>query len=1018
MNIHVLIPLIATIAYIPLIVILFANRPWQPRQRLFFLFLIPAMLWSATDIFFRSSLFAQHKLLLVEIVLFFAVWMIIQYRYFVQSFYKSDVARKPFAYIILVAFVGLVILDYIPRGISITPDNIHVDYGPWVIVIAGVILAITSKEIYNLIRKLKVSDNVEEHNQIIYLFVGLCCLAVFGFITFQYSARGYPIGHIGNFFNALILTYAIVTYRLLDIRVVFRRAIVNLALYGSGLSIVLLVFWLIYRFIGFELSIVSYLITISVGIPVVLFFVHKLSAPWRTKMEEAFIGERYHYRQQLAQFINTIQSISNMEQFGSEFVSLLSQSIGCQRACLLLPQIEDNTFIARFIYPPVENNPISALKLRADNPILTWLKQKRVLLPERNINVYPEFKSIWQEEREEIQWAAVKVFVPLINMDELVGVLAIGERQGEKPYTVEDFDLLNAIGIQVAAGMEKEYIYEQLREQDNEIAFINRLTTVVTSSVSIETIFEGFVQELRNVVQFDWATIALADEKELYFLALSSTVDSPWQPNERVQLEGTATEFVCRERKSLYEADLAQYRRFWTGEHYVQQGIRSVVYLPLTIKDKSIGTLVVASRRPNAFTAKQIKLLEQVALQIATPIENSQLYAQAEQRARIDELTGLFNRRHFEEQLKEEVSRHSRYGDIFSIFLIDLDNFKSYNDLYGHPSGDILLNRTGKIIKSSVRDADQAFRYGGDEFVVILPQTNTDGARVVADRVRQRIAEEMDKSESAITCSAGLASYPSDGVVSTELVNAADTALYFAKRTGGNRVYLSSKILSEPQDNAGTYARRNGLSAIYALVSTVEAKDPYTYGHSRKVNTYAVALAEAIGLSPEEVSRVSTAALLHDIGKIGIPDKILNKKGKLNRADWEAIKTHPKLGAIIVGNVPNLVPCVSSILHHHERWDGSGYPEGLKGEEISIEARILAIADSFEAMSSARPYRPALCSEKILKELRGGAGSQFDPKLVDVFINLIETGFLENREQAPGELPDSNLDKIGPIFKS
>jgi len=733
------------------------------------------------------------------------------------------------------------------------------------------------------------------------------------------------------------------------------------------------------------------------------------------KIEEAFIGERYHYRTELSRFITTIQSVSNMEQFGSDFVSLISQSIGSKRACLLLPQAEDGAFATRFTYPPVETNPINELNLRADNPIVTWLKREKVLLPDRNININPEFKSIWQEEREKIQLAAVKVFVPLIHMDDLVGVLAIGEREGEKPYTVEDFDLLNSVGAQVAASMEKEYIYEQLREQDSEITFINHLAKIVTSSVNIETTFEGFVQELRNVAQFDWVTIALMDEKEIYFLALSSTVGSPWQPEQRVPLEGTATEFVCRERKGVYETDLAQNRRFWTGEHYLQQGIRSVVYLPLTIKDKSIGSLVVASHLPDAFTTKQIRLLEQVALQIATPIENSQLYAKAEQRARIDELTGLFNRRHFEERLKEEVSRHSRYGDIFSIFLLDLDNFKAYNDRYGHPSGDILLNRTGKIIRSSVRDADGAFRYGGDEFVVILPLTTTDDAWGVADRVRQRIAEEMDKSESPVTCSIGLAGYPSDGVISGELITVADTALYFAKSTGGNRVYLSSKILSQPQDNAGTYARRNGLSAIYALVSTVEAKDPYTYGHSRKVNDYAVALAEAIGLSPEEVSRVSTSALLHDIGKIGVPDRVLNKKGKLSREDWEAIKSHPKLGATIVGNIPNLVPCVSSILHHHERWDGGGYPEGLKGEEISIEARILAIADSFEAMSSDRPYRPALCSEKVLKELRRGAGSQFDPELVKVFIGLIEAGFPERQEQAPEELPDSKLSTIGPI---
>jgi diguanylate cyclase (GGDEF)-like protein/putative nucleotidyltransferase with HDIG domain len=427
----------------------------------------------------------------------------------------------------------------------------------------------------------------------------------------------------------------------------------------------------------------------------------------------------------------------------------------------------------------------------------------------------------------------------------------------------------------------------------------------------------------------------------------------------------------------------------------LKQGIRSIVYLPLSVKDKGIGALVLGSLKPDAYSHRQIRLLEQVARHIATPVENAQLYARAEQRARIDELTGLFNRRHFEERLNEEIARHSRYGDAFSLLLLDLDNFKTYNDIYGHPAGDTLLGHIGRIVRGSIRDADQAFRYGGDEFATVLPQTAMSAAYVVAERVRAQIAREMEEKEIAVTCSIGVATYPADGVISGEVVTVADTALYYAKRTGGNRVYLSSSILSEPMDNAGTYARHNGLSAIYALVSTVEAKDPYTYGHSKKVNTYAVALAEAIGLSPEEVSRVSTAALLHDIGKIGVPDKVLNKKGKLNKEDWEAIKSHPRLGATIVGNIPNLAPCVSTILHHHERWDGSGYPEGLKGEQISVEARILAIADAYEAMSAARPYRRALCGEKVLSELRRGAGSQFDPELVRVFIGIIETGLPE-----------------------
>jgi len=253
----------------------------------------------------------------------------------------------------------------------------------------------------------------------------------------------------------------------------------------------------------------------------------------------------------------------------------------------------------------------------------------------------------------------------------------------------------------------------------------------------------------------------------------------------------------------------------------------------------------------------------------------------------------------------------------------------------------------------------------------------------------------MDRKSLTVTCSIGLASYPEDGVISGELVVGADTALYYAKWTGGNRIYLSSKAPSEPVDEGRIYGKRNGLGAVYALVSVVESRDPYVYGHSRKVNIYAVALAEAIGLSPDEVSKVSTAALLHDIGKIGVPDKVLNKKGKLNEENWEEIKAHPRLGANIVSNIPNLVPCANGILHHHERWDGDGYPDGLKGEEIPIESRILAIADTFEAMTAVRPYRPAFSREEVIKELREGAGSKFDPKLVEVFVGLVEAGFSE-----------------------
>lgn len=999
MKADALIPLIATIAYIPLLFIMLWNRPWQRRQRLCFAFLITALLWSLITFLSRGELLMGSRQIEVKVIFVLFILVLIQFHYFVSSFYNPDRIKIPLAYIFVIVTVVLTAVGLIPL------QDEPLNYGPWVVGIAvAFLVTVGARDIRSLVERRRLSSDPAERNQIAYILLAMLGLAIFLVINVLPGATDYPISHAGNLLVAGTLMYAVIAYRLLDVRVVFRRAFINLLLYGTGIGLVLLLSWLIYEsqgIAGQEDVFWFMALTIGIGIPLVLFLVHRVGAPWRTRLEQAFIGERYAHRRRLSQFIGKIHDIREMKSFGNEFIALVCESVDCRRGSLLLPEDEDGDLTAQFSHPGVKPNPAGEIRIRSDSPIIAWLKQESTILPVRSLSILPLFRSMWQDEKDSIHEAEIEIFVPLVNQGQLAAVLAISQRRDDKPYTMEDIDLLESITAQVAASLEKEHYNQRLRAKDKEIELLNRLTRIVTSSMSIESIFERFVEELREMVDFDWATITLADGNQLYILALSSNIGSPWENERRITLEGTATELVCRERRTVYEPDLTQYSRFVTGKHHIEHGIRSILYLPLNIKDDCIGCFVLASRERDAFDARKIRLLEQVSLQIATPVENSQLYARAEQRSRVDELTGLFNRRHFEERMKEEISRHGRHGDAFSIFLLDLDGFKTYNDIYGHPTGDTLLNQTARLIRTSLRTGDQAFRYGGDEFIAILPETEIADGRIVAERVRTVIAERMKEKEISVTCSIGLAAYPSDGVISGELVTVADTALYFAKRTGGNRVYLPSQVLAEPLEDSGVYARHNGLSTIYALASIVEARDPYTYGHSRRVNTYAVALAEKIGLPPDQVSRISSAALLHDIGKIGVPDKVLNKKGKLNKEDWDYIKSHPRLGATIVGNMPNLIPCVSSILHHHERYDGSGYPEGLKGEQISVEARILAIADAFEAMSAARPYRPALSGEKVMSELRRCAGSQFDPELVKVFIAIVEAGLAEKVSAEP-----------------
>ncbi len=497
----------------------------------------------------------------------------------------------------------------------------------------------------------------------------------------------------------------------------------------------------------------------------------------------------------------------------------------------------------------------------------------------------------------------------------------------------------------------------------------------------------------------------LIEGSDLCCVALSSPEASSYQIGERVPLEGSGTGWVVTQKKLFVEPDLEQERYFQTGESFYKQGLRSMVYLPLLAKGRVIGSFIVASNEPYAYSQRHLKLLEQLAAQIAMPLENAQLYAKAEHKARVDELTGLLNRRSLDEMIDTEISRHSRYGGVFSLAIVDLDSFKSYNDTYGHLSGDKLLRQIGGIIKSAIRNADSAFRYGGDEFAILLPQTSIDAALQVTERVRKKIAEGVDSGKIKVTASIGLASWPDDGISHTDIIAAADVILYRAKRDGGNQSYCASGALTplhltEMALETDNHIDSKILSVVHALSDTVDSKTYFTHNHSKRVTDYALAIAKALKLDTAEITKLEACALLHDIGKISISDDILNKPGKLTVEEWEIIKTHPQLGATIASRIPQLAPCVGGILHHHEWYDGSGYPDGLKGESIPVEARILNIADAFTAMTSERPYAETMTHEQAIEELKRCAGTQFDPYLVEQFVASYESNMTSTRKKA------------------
>jgi diguanylate cyclase (GGDEF)-like protein len=417
------------------------------------------------------------------------------------------------------------------------------------------------------------------------------------------------------------------------------------------------------------------------------------------------------------------------------------------------------------------------------------------------------------------------------------------------------------------------------------------------------------------------------------------------------------------------------------------------VLLPMISRGRLIGILALGKiENGRGYRAEDIELAISMARQASILTENAQLYAQAQQRANVDELTGLYNHRYLHQRLDEEVARSSRFGEVFSLLILDLDSFKAHNDIYGHLYGDKVLKRVGEHIKDSIRDIDIGFRYGGDEFAVILPQTSLDGALKVADRIRKSVESDDNDQGMLLTCSAGLASWPADGVMREEIIQASDAALYQAKQAGKNRVCLASKTAITDVSRRSPIGDNSlmALNTIYALAATVDAKDHYTYGHSKKVSKYSADIASALGYSEDRTAAIRTAGLLHDIGKIGVSDQILRKPGRLNDAEWEPVHAHPNMGVSIIKHIEGLKDCLAAVQYHHERFDGMGYPTGLKGDNIPLDARILAVADSYDAMTSQRPYRNRpRTNEEALEELINCAGKQFDPQIVTAFVKIM-----------------------------
>ncbi|MFA5499765.1 MAG: diguanylate cyclase [Candidatus Omnitrophota bacterium] len=376
-----------------------------------------------------------------------------------------------------------------------------------------------------------------------------------------------------------------------------------------------------------------------------------------------------------------------------------------------------------------------------------------------------------------------------------------------------------------------------------------------------------------------------------------------------------------------------------------------------------------------------------------------------------DPQTGLFNHKYLAEIMDSEFYRVKRYGGSLAIVIIDIDFFQSINDRYGYKFGDMILKQFAQQLRKMTRQYDIVIRYGGEEFIIVSSGANRAQALILAQRILDNIGIYNfgdKKNEVKLKLSMSVVAYPEDRAnKAVDLMKIAEHVLAIAKEDGGNRAYSSAdkkkggkeaeerkieevNILRQRLEKLHKQANQNLIESIFAFAKTIELRDHYTGEHVEKTVKYATGIASALGLPRYDIDLIKQAAVLHDLGKVGISDKILMKKSKLNGKEMEEIKRHPGIAADILRPIHVLNAIIPFILHHHERWDGHGYPDGLKGEDIPLGARIIAIADVYQALISNRPYRKAFPKRDAIKIIEEGAGKQFDPKIVDIFVSIVK----------------------------
>jgi diguanylate cyclase (GGDEF)-like protein len=610
--------------------------------------------------------------------------------------------------------------------------------------------------------------------------------------------------------------------------------------------------------------------------------------------------------------------------------------------------------------------------------------------------------------------------VPILLGGKPGGVMAALSTEREAQFQPRDLEVMQTAAGQLGVAIENARLFTEEQRRARHLAFLNTISKMAISSEDAEGMMADIVREIQKNFRYDHIGIGIMDyaTKDIEIKAEAGTTSQAL--GRRIAVGSGVLGKVARTGVSalVQNAGPAQIGG-------VLPESRAVLCLPISYGESLLGVLNIESRDENAFAPQDVLILNTLADLLATALHNSFVFQKLQQQSITDGLTGIKTRRFFWEALSSEWKRASRSGRPFSVVLMDLDKFKGVNDSLGHLEGDLVLARVGRLLEQKCRQSNVVARYGGDEFIILMPETGIEQSQVLAERLRLWLATDPMLEEHHITGSFGVASFPVHGFSMEELIRVADAGMYMAKHAGGNQV-STSDVLGESsavrrqmvsgyiegflqrehngpehleelvttlrkfcggEEDAGQGSMKE---AIEALSRAAELREHNASGHGDQCGYYAGIIARGLNLPAPEVEDLIFAGRVHDVGKLFVPDRILNNAGALTDGEFAEIKKHAQIGAEVLRAIPEIERVAQAVESHHEAFDGSGYPFGLKGENIPQYGRILSVADAYVNMTSDRSFTPAKTDEQALAELSKLSGTRFDGMIVRLFTRLLK----------------------------